>query len=138
MLTAPEVDTVYFMAARATKMNRLQQVIRELMDAQGMTASALAKDTGIPRQTLYNLLSPSLAERNRAPRPGTLHKLAKALKVQPALLLDAMNETKGYDVEVVDSADPTSVAIMTVLEMMDDDQRHTMLAVAKSLLRDTK
>jgi transcriptional regulator with XRE-family HTH domain len=123
---------------RDENVNRLQRTIRELMDAQGMGIADLGRATGIPRQTLYNLLSPANADEKRQPRPETLHKIARALKVRESLLLESMNETKGYEVERVEMTDPSIVALLTVSELLSQEEREMMVSIAKTMLSGRK
>jgi transcriptional regulator with XRE-family HTH domain len=114
--------------------NPLQMLIRELMDAKGWGPADLARSSGLPRQTLYNLLSPALADERRQPRPATLAKMARALGVHESVLLDAMNETRGYDVRRVTSHAPDIVAVVTLMGAMPPEKRAVMVSVAKSLM----
>jgi len=120
--------------SRGHSVNRLQRTIRELMDAQGMGSADLSRASGVPKQTLYNLLSPANADANRQPRAETLHKIARALKVREGLLLESMNEMKGYDVERDELTDPSMVALVTVSELLSQAEREVMVNIAKTML----
>lgn len=118
-------------------MNTLQRTIREIMDAKGWGPTDLSRASGLPRQTLYNLLAPANAGERRQPRPRTLHKIADALGVPPSRLLQAMNQTRGYETDPADVPDPSMVALLAVAELLDDKQRDMLVAMAKTMLRCT-
>jgi transcriptional regulator with XRE-family HTH domain len=127
-------ETVFDTDVASMGMNRLQRTIQGLLTAQGMTKADLARKSGVPKQTIYNLMSPANALEQRAPRPATLAKLARGLGVRESILLDAVNELRGYDVEQVELKDPELKALMSVADQLPPNQRNQVRRMLKSFL----
>lgn len=90
--------------------------IQTAMDARGLNAAALAKLAKINPAGVYDILS----GRSRSPRLDTVHKIAAALKLPIAELLEERNVSRLRE------------DLLAALEEMPEQDRLRLLAVARA------
>lgn len=96
----------------------------EAMEAREIKATDLAKMTGIPKSTISNYMTGRMA-----PKRGNLHKIALALNVQEAWLLD-------YDVAMDRPAtrDEYAEETLKMLRQLSPEQQKIVTSLIEQII----
>jgi transcriptional regulator with XRE-family HTH domain len=118
-------------------MNPLQRLIQQCLRDRRWSYGDVARSSGLPRSTVYNLA----ATRNlvRPPRPATIDALARGLDVPVRLVRAAAAESAGlhyYDESGAERGEAgdheRELLIASIDELSPEDRRH-VAALVRSL-----
>ncbi|MGH8867117.1 MAG: hypothetical protein ACRDYU_03865 [Actinomycetes bacterium] len=113
-------------------MNALQRLIADwLSEHPGETYSSIARRGDLPRQTVN-----ALAKRARArqtPRPDTISKLAKGLRLDERTVREAAGLSAGYGIEEHRDRDDKYRLLIATLESLDEERLDAVARRARAL-----
>jgi len=117
-------------------MNALAKLIEGYRHEHGLSMQALAKQWGIPRQTLTQLVQRE--DMKDPPREQTLQRLALGLGMDAHELRKTVAEVLGYSVVRMQLSDDAQAVAIIMDRELDAEKRAAVLRRAKALAEEAK